>query len=210
VIGDGLLEKLLAGLRATSPVEAASVVLGIGYVVLAVRRQRLCWVFGGLSSALLVYLYARSRLPMQALLNLYYVAMSFYGYVQWTRSPSAAASPGVGTLALRFHVLAWLVIPLGAFLTARWLAVETAAAWPFLDALTTWASLFTTWLTARARLENWLYWIVIDALVAAMSAAQGLVFVALLFVLYLGVAVVGFLAWWREYRAAPAPALGAA
>jgi nicotinamide mononucleotide transporter len=206
MIDSGLLGKLLAGLRATSPVEAASVVLGVGYVVLAVRRERLCWVLGGLSSVLLVYLYARSRLPMQAALQLYYVAMSFYGYAQWSRSRSSAQGPA---LALRFHLLAWLVIPPGALLTARWLAAETEAAWPFLDALTTWASLFTTWLAARAKLENWIYWVVIDAIVAVMSAAQGLVFVALLFVLYLGFAAVGYLTWWRQYRAAPARALAA-
>jgi Nicotinamide mononucleotide transporter len=45
---------------------------------------------------------------------------------------------------------------------ARVLAAETQAAWPHLDASTMVLSLFATWLTARGKLENWLYWIVVD------------------------------------------------
>jgi nicotinamide mononucleotide transporter len=192
-----MLSQLLEGLRATSPPEALSVLFGIGYVVYAVRRERIAWLLGALSSGILVYLYVRSRLPMQALLNAFYVVMSAYGYAEWSR-PSRADS-GIGTLPLRWHALAGVAILLAALATARLLAAETEAAWPFLDALTTWASLFTTWLAARSRLENWLYWIVIDAAVAVMSAAQGLMSVALLFVIYLGFAALGFISWWRKY-----------
>ncbi len=64
-----MLSQLLEGLRATSPPEALSVLFGIGYVVYAVRRERIAWLLGALSSGILVYLYVRSRLPMQALLN---------------------------------------------------------------------------------------------------------------------------------------------
>lgn len=193
-----MIERLLEGLRATSAWETLSVLLGIGYVVYAVRRQRLAWILGGASSAILVYLYARGQLPMQALLNAFYVAMSFYGYAQWTRQ--AIESEGVSTLPLRWHLLAGLIVLAAAYATARLLAAETNAAWPFLDAWTTWASLFATWLAARAKLENWIYWLVIDALTAVLSAAQGLVLVALLFVLYLGFSAVGFVAWWRQLR----------
>jgi nicotinamide mononucleotide transporter len=192
-----MLEKLLEGLRATSPPEALSVLLGIGYVVYAVRRERIAWLLGALSSSLLVYLYVRARLPMQALLNAYYVAMSIYGYVEWSRPPSADS--GIGTLPLRWHALAGVAILVAALASARLLAAETEAAWPFLDALTTWASLFATWLAARSRLENWLYWILIDAAVAVLSAAQGLISVALLFVIYLGFSALGFVSWWHKY-----------
>jgi len=50
-------------------------------------------------------------------------------------------------------------------------------------------------------LENWLYWIAIDAVLVFLFAAQGLVFVALQFIVYLGIAVSGYLAWRRTWRA---------
>ena len=57
-------------------------------------------------------------------------------------------------------------------LSARWLAAETDAAWPLLDSLTTWFSLLATWLAARAKLENWLYWIVIDGVLVFLFYVQ--------------------------------------
>jgi len=83
---------------------------------------------------------------------------------------------------------------------ARFLAAETQAAWPHLDASTTVLSLFATWLTARGKLENWLYWIVVDAVLAWLYATQGLVFTALLFLIYLVIAAAGFIEWLKVYR----------
>jgi nicotinamide mononucleotide transporter len=71
-----VIDSFTEGLRATSAAEAIAVVLGLAYSVLAVRRNRLCWVAGGTSSALLMYLFAQKQLPMQSALQSYYVAMS--------------------------------------------------------------------------------------------------------------------------------------
>ena len=54
------------------------------------------------------------------------------------------------------------------------LTTNTDAAWPFLDSFTTWASVVTTFMVARKILENWIYWIVIDALSILLYAARGL------------------------------------
>jgi hypothetical protein len=48
------------------------VLLGLVYAILAVRRSRWCWVAGGASAAILIWLSAQARLPMQAALQAYY------------------------------------------------------------------------------------------------------------------------------------------
>jgi len=194
-----VLAQLVADLKATSALEAASVVLGLVYLLLAVKRQRWCWVAGGLSSAIVLYLSLGAQLPMQAALNGYYVAMSFYGWWRWTQD-QAGTAPSVSLLPLRFHIAACLGIVAVSALTAQWLASETNAAWPYLDSFTTWGSLFTTWLVARSKLENWVYWLVIDSILAFLFAMQGLVLLALLFVVYLGIVIAGFFSWHRIYR----------
>ena len=193
------LDAFIAGLVATSPLEAASVILGIAYSVLAVRRSRWCWVSGGISSAILVYLFARARLPMQSALQMFYVAMSAYGFRSWVRHEKDADSV-VTTWPLRAHLVAWIVILALSALSSRWLSAETGAAWPFLDSVTTWASLVATWLVVRMKLENWLYWIAIDVVLTYLCAAQKLPFLGLLYATYLGISVVGFLAWLKTYR----------
>ena len=127
-------------------------------------------------------------------------------------SRSALAAVSSDGLGVARNTLAFLLAPpLGAAVviisafTAAWLARQTQAAWPFLDSLTTWGSLYATWLQARVKLENWLYWIAIDSLLSFLFGVQGLYFVALLSTLYLVVSVVGFLRWLKTYRT-PAPA----
>jgi nicotinamide mononucleotide transporter len=193
------LDAFIAGLAATSPLEAASVLLGIAYSVLAVRRSRWCWVCGGLSSLILVYLAARARLPMQSALQLFYVVMSVYGFRSWVRHEQEADSV-VTTWPLGAHLAAWCAILLLSTFSSRWLAAETGAAWPFLDSVTTWASLVATWLVVRMKLENWLYWIAIDVVLTYLFIAQKLPFIALLFVAYLGISATGFVAWLKIYR----------
>jgi nicotinamide mononucleotide transporter len=194
-----MLRSLLAGLLATSPLEAVAVLLGVLYSVLAVRLQRSCWIAGGLSSLLFVLLAWRAALPMQAALQAAYVAMAGYGWLQWSR---AGAAQRIGSWPLRRHCVALAAIILAAMPAAHWLARETQAAWPYLDSFSSLASLLATWLTARSKLESWLYWIAIDAVLAFLFAAQGLIFSALLFVCYLGVALWGYRSW-RRRRAAP-------
>ena len=80
-----LIDSILTGLRNTSAPEAASVVLGLLYSILAVRRTRWCWVAGALSSGILVVLAWQAKLPMNACLNGYYVGMAVYGFWHWSK-----------------------------------------------------------------------------------------------------------------------------
>ncbi len=188
-------------LAAISPEELVSVVLNLAYSVLAIRRSRMCWLAGGLGSAILIHLAWQSRLPMQAALQLYYVVVSAYGWWCWSSEAQVEGRPHVSTWPWRHHLAACAAIAVVSALSARWLAVQTFAAWPFLDSLTTWASLFATWLTARVKLENWLYWLAIDSLLAYLFAVQGLHLYAALSIVYLGCSVVGFTRWLRTLRA---------
>jgi len=200
-----MIDSILKGLLATTPLEAVSVVFGLLYSILAVKRVRWCWVFGGLGSGLLVYLTWVAKLPMQAALQGYYVAMAVYGFWRWSRHQGEAVHV-VSTLPLKAHLAAWAVILALSAGSSHILTGQTQAAWPFLDSLTTWGSLFATWLTAQVKLENWVYWIVFDAISVYLFVAQGLMFVALLFTVYLGVATVGFFSWHKTWRAHAQPA----
>jgi nicotinamide mononucleotide transporter len=187
-------------LKATSLLEGISVVMGLAYLLLVVWRSRWGWIAGGISSAILFYLSFRARLPMQAALQVYYVGMSVYGFWHWSKQ-DGAQSVTVTTWPLRNHLIAWAAILAASVASARFLATATNAAWPFLDSFTTWGSLFTTWLVARGKLENWLYWLVVDSVLAYVLAKQELYFVALLTVVYLGIVIGGYFKWLRLYRA---------
>jgi nicotinamide mononucleotide transporter len=173
-----------------------AVLLSLVYVVLAVPRSRWCWVAGGLGSLIYVWLFARARLPMQSLLQVWYVGVAVFGFLRWSHD----ATTRVSLLPWRGHLAGIAASLLLAATIAHFLAAETQAVLPYLDASTTVLSLFASWLTARAKLENWLYWIVVDAVQAWLYAAQGLVFTGFLFLIYLVIAGVGFIEWLKTYR----------
>jgi nicotinamide mononucleotide transporter len=198
------IDAIWSGLVATSPAEAVSVALGLAYAVLAIRRSRWCWVAGGVSSAIMIYLSLAARLPMPAALQVYYVVISVYGWWHWTREEQSQGMLAVTTWPIRGHLAACAGVLLMSVVTARWLS-QTQAAWPFLDSLTTWGSLYATWLQARVKLENWLYWICIDSVLGFLFGTQGLYFVSALSVVYLGFSAVGFIRWLKTYRT-PLPA----
>jgi len=192
--------ELIAELRATTLVEAVAAVLGIVYVVLILRRRRAGWIAGAASSLIYVFLSFAARLPMQALLQAWYVAMGVYGWYSWKRNAEQEGGRIRSWPAGR-HVVPLAAILAVSALSARYLAAGTQAAWPWVDSLTTWSSLYATWLVARMQLENWLYWIVIDLLTVFLFGAQGHPLTAGLYLMYLGFAVAGFVSWRRQYRA---------
>jgi nicotinamide mononucleotide transporter len=184
--------------------EILAMVAGVAYAVLAARRNRLCWSAGALSSACAAVVAGVKALPMQSALQVFFVGMSLYGWMSWTRSSAKGELP-VGLWPFSWHIGAALVIIALTFLSARLLATETNAAWPLLDSLTTWFSLFATWLAARARLENWLYWIAIDGVLVYLFYVQQLPFLALLNVLFIVIAAAGFVAWRRRFQMQAVP-----
>lgn len=189
--------QLLEQVRRTSGAEWLAVALGVVYIILIMRRKRWGWAAGGASSIILTVLAARAQLPMQALLQFSYVVAAVYGWLKW--APDSTAQR-IGVWHLRGHCVAIAVSVLASLLLARLLEREGYSAWPFLDSLVACLGLLATWLVARVYLENWLYWLLIDALSLYLFIAQGLVVTAMLFVIYLVIAAAGLASWWRSWR----------
>ncbi|HTQ35902.1 MAG TPA: nicotinamide riboside transporter PnuC [Steroidobacteraceae bacterium] len=190
-----LLPQLWEGLKATGAWDWIADVTGLIYVVLVMRQRRAGWVFGGVSSLILAVLAWRARLPMQALLQLSYVVASVYGWWRWS---AAGGQRPIAVWHWRGHLVALAGCLLLSLPLKHWFAHMSA--FPFIDSLVFCAGMFATWLLARMYLENWVYWIVIDAVSIYLFVAQGLVAIAALFVLYLGIAAVGFHDWWKTWR----------
>jgi nicotinamide mononucleotide transporter len=192
-----LLNEALGALRANW-LEALAVATGLAYVLLILWRNRLGWVAGAVSSTIYVLIAARARLPMQSVLNAYYVVMSVYGWISWTRNATEQGGR-IFRWPLRRHVLAIVLILAVSALSARLLATLARDDWPLLDAVTTWTSFFATWLVARSVLENWCYWIAADLIMVFVYLRQGHVPTAGLFTSYVIVALLGFRSWLRRY-----------
>jgi nicotinamide mononucleotide transporter len=176
-------------------VEWIAVALAFAYVLLAIRQSRWCWPAAAASAGIYLVLFARGGLPMQSALQVFYIAMAAYGWRAWRPARGEPAQLRVRTWPPRRHVLALSAVLLATALNVRLLPGDSGPFVAGADALVAWGSVFATWLTARKVLESWLYWIVFDLVAAVLYFAQGFHATAGLFVVYVVLAIKGFVAW---------------
>ena len=179
--------------------ETLAVVLGIGYLLLAMRESSLCWYFAFLSTALYVWIFGDVSLYMESALNVYYMAMAIYGWLQWQRGGADKSGVKIIRWTARQHILGVAIILAASVTSGYLLSSNTAAKLPYLDSFTTWGSVFTTIMVAQKVLENWLYWIVINSVSIYLYIDRGLDQTAAMFFLYLVLATIGFLTWKKAY-----------
>jgi len=183
----------------TSPLEAVAAVLGVLYVVLVIGQRRSAWLAAFVSTALYLVVFYRARLYMQAALQVYYLIVAGYGWHAWRRRADGGALP-VSHASLGVQAAGLAAIALASAASAAWLARETGSSEPLLDSLTTWASVFTTWLVARKKIENWPWWLVIDALIVLLCWRGRLYASMILYGLYLGLVLVGWRSWYLDMQ----------
>ncbi|MGQ0430420.1 MAG: nicotinamide riboside transporter PnuC [Gammaproteobacteria bacterium] len=181
-------------------IEAVAVAAGAAYILLAIRQHRACWIAGGLSCALYAWVFLRAALPLQAALQVPYVALSVYGWLAW--KPGADTAPRPRHWPLRHHLFALAGVALATAASMLLLERYALAAAPIADSLGAWASVVATWLLARRIADTWLWWIAVDTGLAALFASQGLLPTAALYVAYAALAVAGWQAWRRAMAAA--------
>jgi nicotinamide mononucleotide transporter len=179
--------------------ETLAVVLGIGYLLLAMRESSLCWYCAFFSTALYVWIFGDVSLYMESALNVYYMAMAIYGWLQWQRGGADKSGVKIIRWTSKQHILGVVIILAASVTSGYLLSSNTAAKLPYLDSFTTWGSVFATIMVAQKVLENWLYWIVINSVSIYLYIDRGLDQTAAMFFLYLVLASIGFLTWKKAY-----------
>ncbi len=202
------MDQFVAQLAQTSPWEAFAAALGLAYLLLAVRRNLWCWLCAFVSTSIYLVLFANAKLYMQSALQVFYLAMAIYGYLEWRGGRSDAGEVLIRSWPMRAHLLAAGGIAAATLINGWLLARSTDAVAPYLDSFVTWGSVVTTWMVARRLIENWLYWVVIDGLAAYLYLTQNLLPTAILFGLYVGIVIRGFVQWRRQQRLQVAVAVG--
>jgi nicotinamide mononucleotide transporter len=192
------VEKLVAQLLETSPWEAVAALLGLAYLLLAVRRNLLCWLCAFLSTSIYLVLFARAALYMQSLLQVFYLAMAVYGFIDWRKGRTAEGEVVIRSWTPVWHGTVAVAVVAASVVNGWVLAHYTNAAAPYVDSFVTWGSVVTTWMVARRVIENWLYWVIVDAVAAWLYFSQGMLATTVLFVIYLGIVIHGYFVWRRE------------
>jgi nicotinamide mononucleotide transporter len=180
-------------------VEFAGAVLGFAYIFLSIRQNIFTWPVGLLASALYVYVFFVAKFYADMLLQVYYVGVSIYGWYYWIKGRTAK---GDGLQVTRTPQKLYLpLIAVSAILFAVFLfglKYYTDSPVPFGDSLTTALSIVATWMLARKYLEHWVIWVFVDFFSAFLYAFKELWPTVILFLVYTGMAIVGYRTWRKD------------
>ena len=89
--------------------ENLAVILAIGYLLLAIRQNILCWICAALSTSIYIYLFFNAKLYMESLLNLFYFFMAIYGWISWS-SENKNEILRISQWTKKIHILAITII----------------------------------------------------------------------------------------------------
>lgn len=195
-----MLETAFEQLLQTSLMEGVAVVLAIAYLLLAMKQHIACWYCAFASTALFLFIFFDVNLYMETALQVYYLAMAVYGWWQWKHAgPNQDAELRISTWHWQRHVLVITGVLIATAISGT-LLQSTDQRLGYLDSFTTWGAVVTTIMVAWKVLENWIYWLVIDALSIYLYLDRELYFTALLFAAYIVIVIVGFWYWLKDYR----------
>ncbi|MFL2530162.1 MAG: nicotinamide riboside transporter PnuC [Porticoccaceae bacterium] len=179
--------------------ETVAVLLGIAYLLFAMRENSLCWYCAFISTGIYIWIFGDVSLYMESALNAYYMVMAVYGWYQWQRGGSSANGIKLSVWGIKQHMAAIGLVLILSVVSGYLLSQNTEARMPYIDSFTTWGSVITTFMVARKVLENWLYWIVINSVAIFLYIDRDLYQTAGLYALYIILSVIGFIAWRKAY-----------
>lgn len=193
-----LLTTLFEQLQALHWAEWVAVSTALVYVVLAARNNIWCWPWGIISCSLWTWCsYFLYDLYLDALLQVFYVLMGMVGWIRWAGKTNQSPE-SITSMTLKEHLLLFIIgIPL-SMLFGFYFDEFTPAAATYLDSFTTVFAILATFLLVNKKVENWLYWIVIDAAYIYLYYSRGGWLFSLLMVVYTGIAIQGYFKWRKE------------
>jgi nicotinamide mononucleotide transporter len=179
-------------------VEISGAILGAIYIFLSIKQNALTWLLGLLTSILYIYVFFESGFYADMSLQFYYVFISIYGWIVWTKGKETTTGRKEMPVTRTSHRLFITLLAVSVLLWVfTWIILVgfTDSIVPIGDSFTTALSIVATWMLARKKIEHWIIWVVVDFVSLILYLWKGLYPTVVLFTIYTIAAVWGYLEW---------------
>jgi nicotinamide mononucleotide transporter len=180
--------------------EIAGLVTTVIGIWLTTRRLLICWPVVLAADLIYLVVFYRAQLLSDALLQIFFIAFTLYGWWHWWRGVREAGEVRVVPLAMPSLLIALVAGAAGSLVLGE-VAKRLHAALPYLDATLTSYSLVASWWQARKHTANWWLWIVVDLVYIGEYLYKDLWPTALLYGGLVGLAALGLRDWKRAANA---------
>jgi nicotinamide mononucleotide transporter len=196
-----IIEKLITDIRYTRWQEWLSVFTQVMSVWYAKKNNILVYptgIVGVLLAAWLYFFIAQPPLYADAILNVYYLIMSIYGWYSWYQKkgeqlvyPISHTNKSELVIGISIFIISWIAIYI-------LLIKITDSNTPILDSLVSSTAITAMWWMAKRKIENWLAWIISNIIAIPLNFYKGFILFTLMYILFLVLAWMGWREWSRK------------
>lgn len=186
--------------------EIFGVVTGLLYLLLEIRQHKWMWVVCFLTALAYIFVFYRAKIYADMGLQIYYVAISIYGFIAWGRKGKevTAEEKGAGDPIVYRHLTPKIAVAVVLAILLIWgglwylLSHFTDSPIPVGDAFSTSVGIVATWMVARCIIEHWYFWIVVNFISVYLYFLRDLYPTMFLYLCYGILAVVGLYTWKKK------------
>ena len=197
-----MFDVLYQNILDTTVLEIIAVFFGLLSVWYARKEDIKVYPTGIISVVIYVYICVGVKLYADMGINFVYFVMSVYGWYTWTRKDQSKELLKITYCTKKQHLIS-LAMFLFFFISLIYILTNhTDSTVPYLDAFNTSIFIVGMWLMAIKKIENWIYWIIGDAISIPLYLYKGLVLTSFQFTVFLILAIMAYLEWKRRYKEA--------
>ena len=189
-------------------IEIAAVVLSMAAVMLAIKPYTANWPVAMAGTLLYAWIFFECRLYSDMVLQFIFISVQAFGWWQW--SPKKTSLIPTSSLTGRRWLIegavflaSWglwtgLLISFSPWLSVLFGISIPRPAMPWLDSFTASLSVWAITLQARRKWESWILWLLADLIYIPLYLSVGIPLTALLYAVFLLLAVFGLRSWYRQ------------
>ena len=194
----------------TTPLEIIATLSAVIGVVLIARQNILGWPLGILWAIISAWLaFTQWQLLSDGILYLAYIPIQLYCWITWSRGGGIQQEspfvplwlPGkkqlIIIIAALFSIGAWAFGISSLAAQVSWIP-EPALLWR--DSTTTVLNFFAQFLQAHKRMENWVFWLIVNLLGIHIYWVKGAPIYSIQYAIFLVLGIYGWLQWHRSIR----------
>ena len=199
ILESSFWQLIVKQLIETTWLEWLGTISGFACVYLAAKQNIWNWPVAIISVLAYSILFYEYKLYGDAVLQLYFLATSVYGWYYWLKRKEEHAKPIVSLkkneiIKVILSVVA-LTIIMGGILDRF-----TDSSIPYADGFCTSMSFIAQFLMTRKVLQNWILWIIVDIAYVPLYLYKDLALTTVLYIFFLVLATIGYLDWRRTYN----------
>ena len=183
-------------------IEIVAFILNVLGVWLTSKQYRICWLINIVAVCLYIHIFYQVNLYADASLQGVFVLMQLYGWYSWSKQGTAQqAVIQTGYMNQRTWWTSLSIGVIAGLIIGALFAHFTEAALPWLDSMLASFSLVASYWAAKKYIESWGMWCVLDLIYVAMYSYKSLYITAVLYFIFILLALNGWRMWRNLYYA---------